>query len=125
VPGLVEPLSERELEVLRLLAAGKPNQQIAKELVVAVNTVKKHVAHILDKLGAANRTEATARARELGLLRSRGRLFKRRLRQRRLALFFEPGRSGPRLHRCYPATPFGYRPAPPGRQEPTRNGSPG
>jgi LuxR family maltose regulon positive regulatory protein len=69
VPGLVEPLSERELEVLRLLAAGKPNQQIAKELVVAVNTVKKHVAHILDKLGAANRTEATARARELGLLR--------------------------------------------------------
>jgi LuxR family transcriptional regulator, maltose regulon positive regulatory protein len=67
-PGLVEPLSERELEVLRLLAAGKPNQQIAEELVVAVNTVKKHVAHILDKLGAANRTEATARARELGLL---------------------------------------------------------
>jgi LuxR family maltose regulon positive regulatory protein len=69
VPGLVEPLSERELEVLRLLAAGRQNQQIAEELVVAVNTVKKHVAHILDKLGAANRTEATARARELGLLR--------------------------------------------------------
>jgi LuxR family maltose regulon positive regulatory protein len=69
VPGLVEPLSERELEVLRLLAAGKPNQQIAEELVVALNTVKKHVSHVLDKLGAANRTEATARARELGLLR--------------------------------------------------------
>jgi len=69
VAGLVEPLSERELEVLRLLAAGRPNQQIAEELVVALNTVKKHVAHILDKLGAANRTEATARARELGLLR--------------------------------------------------------
>ena len=66
--GLVDPLSERELEVLHLLATGKPNQQIADELVVAVNTVKKHVAHILDKLGAANRTEATARARELGLL---------------------------------------------------------
>ena len=69
VPGLVEPLSDRELEVLRLLAAGKPNQQIADELVVALNTVKKHVAHILDKLGAANRTEATTRARELDLLR--------------------------------------------------------
>ena len=69
VPGLVEPLSERELEVLRLLAAGRSNQQIAEELVVALNTVKKHVAHILAKLGAANRTEATARARELGLLR--------------------------------------------------------
>ena len=68
VPGLVEPLSERELEVLRLLAAGKPNQEIAEDLVVALNTVKKHVSHVLDKLGAANRTEATARARELGLL---------------------------------------------------------
>ena len=60
VAGLVEPLSDRELEVLRLLAAGKPNKQIAEELVVALSTVKKHVAHILDKLGAANRTEATA-----------------------------------------------------------------
>ena len=68
VAGLVEPLSQRELEVLRLLASGKPNQQIAEELVVALNTVKKHVGHILAKLGAANRTEATARARELGLL---------------------------------------------------------
>ena len=69
VGGLFEPLSDRELEVLRLLAAGKSNQQIAEELVVALSTVKKHVAHILDKLGAANRTEATAPARELGLLR--------------------------------------------------------
>jgi LuxR family maltose regulon positive regulatory protein len=50
-------------------AAGRSNQQIAEELVVALNTVKKHVAHILDKLGASNRTEATARARELGLPR--------------------------------------------------------
>jgi ATP/maltotriose-dependent transcriptional regulator MalT len=56
-------------EVLRLLAAGQPNQQIAKELVVSLHTVKKHVTHVLGKLGAANRTEATARARELGLLR--------------------------------------------------------
>jgi LuxR family transcriptional regulator, maltose regulon positive regulatory protein len=68
VPGLIEPLSRREVEVLRLLAAGRQNQEIAEELVVAPNTVKKHVTHILDKLGAANRTEATARARELGLL---------------------------------------------------------
>ena len=66
--GLVEPLSEREREVLRLLAAGKPNQEIAQELVVSLHTVKKHVTHVLGKLGAANRTEATARARELGLL---------------------------------------------------------
>jgi len=51
VAGLVEPLSHRELEVLRLLASGKPNQQIAEELVVALNTVKKHVGHILSKLG--------------------------------------------------------------------------
>ncbi|MGN6172757.1 MAG: LuxR C-terminal-related transcriptional regulator, partial [Streptosporangiaceae bacterium] len=66
--GLVEPLSEREREVLRLLAAGKPNQEIARELVVSLHTVKKHVTHVLGKLGATNRTEATARARELGLL---------------------------------------------------------
>jgi LuxR family transcriptional regulator, maltose regulon positive regulatory protein len=65
---LVEPLTERERQVLRLLAAGEPNQQIAEELVVSLDTVKKHVTHVLGKLGAANRTEATARARELGLL---------------------------------------------------------
>ena len=68
VPSLVEPLSSREMEVLQLLAAGRQNQEIAKELVVAVSTVKKHVSHIFDKLGAANRTQANARARELGLL---------------------------------------------------------
>jgi LuxR family maltose regulon positive regulatory protein len=66
--GLVEPLSDRELQVLRLLAAGKSNQQIAEDLVVAVDTVKKHVGHILTKLEAANRTQAVARARALGLL---------------------------------------------------------
>jgi len=65
---LVEPLTDRELEVLRLLAAGKSNQRIAHELVVALDTVKKHVTHVLGKLGAANRTEAAARARELGLI---------------------------------------------------------
>jgi LuxR family transcriptional regulator, maltose regulon positive regulatory protein len=68
IPGLVEALSERELEVLRLLATGRPNREIAGELYVTVDTVKKHVTHILEKLGAANRTQATARARELGLL---------------------------------------------------------
>jgi LuxR family maltose regulon positive regulatory protein len=67
VPELVEQLTARELDVLRLLAAGTPNPRIAKELVVSLDTVKKHVSHILAKLGAANRTEAVTRARQLGL----------------------------------------------------------
>ena len=67
-PGLAEPLTGRELEVLRLLAAGKSNQRIAHDLVVALDTVKKHVTHVLGKLGAANRTEAVARARDVGLI---------------------------------------------------------
>jgi LuxR family maltose regulon positive regulatory protein len=66
--GMAEPLTDREVEVLRLLAAGKSNQRIAHELVVALDTVKKHVTHVLGKLGAANRTEAVARARQLGLI---------------------------------------------------------
>jgi ATP/maltotriose-dependent transcriptional regulator MalT len=66
--GLVDPLTARELEVLALLAAGTPNQGIADSLVVTLDTVKKHVTHVLAKLGAANRTEAVARAREIGLL---------------------------------------------------------
>src|SRR5215472_6375506 len=68
VAGLVEALSCRELQVLGLLAAGRSNQQIADELVVVLDTVKKHVGHILGKLSAANRTQAVARARALGLL---------------------------------------------------------
>jgi LuxR family maltose regulon positive regulatory protein len=68
LPGLAEPLTGRELEVLRLIAAGKSNQRIAHDLVVALDTVKKHVTHVLGKLGAANRTEAVARARQLGLI---------------------------------------------------------
>jgi LuxR family maltose regulon positive regulatory protein len=68
VPGIVQPLTSRELEVLGLLAAGRPNQAVAGELVVTLDTVKKHVSHIMDKLGAANRTEAVTRARELGLI---------------------------------------------------------
>jgi LuxR family maltose regulon positive regulatory protein len=68
LPGMAEPLTDRELEVLQLLAAGRSNQRIAHELVVALDTVKKHVTHVLGKLGAANRTEAVARARQLGLI---------------------------------------------------------
>jgi LuxR family maltose regulon positive regulatory protein len=66
--GMAEPLTGRELEVLRLIAAGKSNQRIAGELFVSLDTVKKHVTHVLGKLGAANRTEAAARARRLGLI---------------------------------------------------------
>ena len=62
-PGLVDPLTSRELEVLEMLAAGRSNQAIASQLVVTLDTVKKHVSHVLSKLGAANRTEAVARAR--------------------------------------------------------------
>ena len=68
MPGLFEPLTRRELEVLEMLAVGKSNQAIAGQLVVTVDTVKKHVSHVLDKLGAANRTEAVARARSLNLI---------------------------------------------------------
>ncbi len=63
----VELLTEREPEVLRLLAAGRSNQAIAEELVVAVGTVKRHVSNIMGKLQAQSRLEAAARARELGL----------------------------------------------------------
>ena len=68
VPGLVEQLTARELEILALLAAGTPNPRIAAQLVVSLDTVKKHVSHVLGKLGAANRTEAVTRARQLGLI---------------------------------------------------------
>ena len=64
---LVEPLSQRELEVLHLMALGRTNQEIAKQLIVATGTVKAHAASIYRKLDAANRTEAVARARKLGL----------------------------------------------------------
>jgi ATP/maltotriose-dependent transcriptional regulator MalT len=68
VPGLIEQLSARELEVLALLATGKSNQAIADELVITLDTVKRHVTHILDKLGVPNRTAAVIRARELELV---------------------------------------------------------
>jgi LuxR family transcriptional regulator, maltose regulon positive regulatory protein len=66
---LAEPLSEREQEILGLLAAGCSNQEIAGRLVVAVGTVKVHLHNIFRKLEAPSRTRAVARARELGLLR--------------------------------------------------------
>jgi LuxR family transcriptional regulator, maltose regulon positive regulatory protein len=66
--ALVEPLSERELEVLRLVSAGFSNQQIADQLVVGLSTVKSHVHHISGKLGAENRTQLVAIAREHKLI---------------------------------------------------------
>jgi len=66
---LEDPLSERELEVLTLLASGKTNSEVARELFVSVGTVKSHTGNIYRKLGARNRAEALARARGLGLIR--------------------------------------------------------
>jgi LuxR family maltose regulon positive regulatory protein len=65
---LVEPLSPRELELLEFIATGASNQEIAQELFITVNTVKKHITHIFGKLEATRRTQAVARARELGLI---------------------------------------------------------
>ena len=66
--ALVEPLSERELEILRLLAQGYTNQQIADALTVVVGTVKVHNHHIFGKLGVSNRVQALMRARQLNLI---------------------------------------------------------
>ena len=60
-------LSEREVQVLRLVSAGKTNQQIADELIISVNTVIRHVSNIIGKTGAANRTEAATYASKHGL----------------------------------------------------------
>jgi LuxR family transcriptional regulator, maltose regulon positive regulatory protein len=65
---VVQPLSTREHEVLTLMAAGHPNKAIAEELFITVDTVKRHISHVFDKLGVGNRTQAVARARDLGLL---------------------------------------------------------
>ena len=65
---LIEPLTERELQVLHLLAEGLSNQDIAEKLVVAVGTVKTHTASLFRKLDVTSRTQAAVRARELGLL---------------------------------------------------------
>jgi LuxR family transcriptional regulator, maltose regulon positive regulatory protein len=65
---LPEPLTEREQEVLELLAAGLSNREIGEELVISPGTVKKHTSNIYGKLGVGSRSEAAARARELDLL---------------------------------------------------------
>jgi LuxR family maltose regulon positive regulatory protein len=68
VAQLLDPLSERELEVLQLLARGASNQEIGRKLMIAVDTVKRHVSQIFSKLGVKNRLQAVRRARLLGLL---------------------------------------------------------
>ena len=66
--SLPEPLSERELEVLQLIAAGLKNREIAEELYIALSTVKSHIKNIYGKMGVSNRVQATSRARELHLI---------------------------------------------------------
>lgn len=66
--SLIEPLSQREIEVLQLVAGGCSNQEIAGQLVLSLSTVKSHIHHIFGKLGVKNRTEAVAKARLLGIL---------------------------------------------------------
>jgi LuxR family maltose regulon positive regulatory protein len=66
--ALIEPLSDRERDVLRLLAQGRTNQEIARALIVAVSTVKTHVHHLFAKLQAPDRAQAIIRARALGLI---------------------------------------------------------
>ena len=65
---LIEPLSERERQVLRLLAAGSTNKEIAAMLFIAPGTVRNHITNILGKLGVSDRTQAALKARELHLL---------------------------------------------------------
>ncbi len=64
-------LSEREMEILDLLALGQTTQQIASGLFLSENTIKTHVRHILEKLGAGNRTEAVSKAMQMGILRQK------------------------------------------------------
>ena len=66
--GLAEPLTGREVEVLRLVAAGMRNQEIADRLFISLSTVKRHIANAYGKLGVSHRTEAVSRANELHLL---------------------------------------------------------
>jgi LuxR family maltose regulon positive regulatory protein len=68
VEALVDPLSERESQVLRLIVAGLSNLEIAEELTIAESTVKTHINHIYGKLSVKSRTQAIAKARELKML---------------------------------------------------------
>jgi LuxR family maltose regulon positive regulatory protein len=63
-----EQLSSRELAVLRLIAQGCSNQEISEQLFISLHTVKTHASHINSKLGVERRTQAVARAKELGLM---------------------------------------------------------
>jgi DNA-binding NarL/FixJ family response regulator len=67
-PNLIEPLSDRELEILRLVATGASNKEIATQLFIAEGTTKNHLTNILGKLGVRDRTQAALKAHELGLL---------------------------------------------------------
>ena len=69
---LPESLTQREVEVLRLLVGGRTNHEIARGLSVSVSTAKKHVHSVIDKLGVSDRTHAAVRAMELGLLPNQG-----------------------------------------------------
>jgi DNA-binding NarL/FixJ family response regulator len=64
---LPEPLSEREIEVLRLVTSGLSNREIAEKLFISAGTAKTHIHHLCGKLGVRNRTEAAMKAKELGL----------------------------------------------------------
>jgi LuxR family maltose regulon positive regulatory protein len=66
---MIEPLSDREMEILQLVAEGLSNREIAQRLVLSLSTVKWHTSNIYGKLGVKNRTQAVARSREMGLVR--------------------------------------------------------
>jgi LuxR family maltose regulon positive regulatory protein len=66
--AMIEPLTERELEILRLMGEGCSNQEIAGRLVITLHTVKKHSSNLFAKLEVSSRTQAVARARQLRLL---------------------------------------------------------
>ncbi|MDQ6643329.1 MAG: response regulator transcription factor [Chloroflexota bacterium] len=70
LPPLLDPLSERELDVLQLIAEGRSNKEIARSLYVSLGTVKTHLKHIYSKLEVHTRTQAIARARDLRILSS-------------------------------------------------------
>lgn len=67
-PGIAEPLTRRELEVLRLVNEGRSNQEIADELLIAATSVKWHMKNIFSKLYVSSRTQAIARAREAKII---------------------------------------------------------